>query len=169
MHIETERKFLIELPTLKQLEQQKSVRIQEMVQTYLSSSGSTERRVRKITENGTVCYIYTEKRPMEGVKISRFEDEREISENEYHAFLRDSVTELTKTRYSFPYHEHVIEIDVYPYSIGGDALVSKAVLEVELSDAEENFDLPEFIVVLRELTGTRAFSNKSLAKPKTWK
>lgn len=166
MHIETERKFLIELPEAALLEKLEGVRIRHMVQTYLTYAGNTERRVRRITENGAVSYIYTEKRPVAGMKISRFEDEREVDEDEYNALMRGCVSELTKTRYAFPYRGHVIEIDVYPYEIGGNALAHKAVLEVELGDVGEAFDLPEFIVVLRELTGTREFSNKALAKAK---
>lgn len=166
MNIETERKFLIELPDADLLASLPGVRIRHMVQTYLTYEGKTERRIRRVTENGAVSYIYTEKRPVAETKISRYEDEREVTGDEYSALMRGCISELTKTRYAFPYRGHVIEIDVYPYEIGGDALDGKAVLEVELASAEEAFDLPEFITVLKELTGTREFSNKVLAKPK---
>lgn len=167
MNIETERKFLIEMPDTAILTAFSGIRIREMVQTYLNYAGKTERRIRKITENGAVSCIYTEKRPVAETKISRYEDERKITADEYSRLMRECVSELTKTRYAFPYRGHVIEIDVYPYEIGGDALLGKAVLEVELSSADEAFELPECITVLKELTGTREFSNKVLAKPKT--
>lgn len=164
MNIETERKFLIEMPERETLNSQTDLRVRQMVQTYLEYRGNTERRVRKIEESGVISYIYTEKRPIDGVKISRFEEEREISAEEYEELMSERVSELTKTRCSFPYRGHIVEIDVYPYEIGGDALVGKAVLEVELSDENESFDLPEWIRVIKELTGTREFSNKALAK-----
>ena len=38
-------------------------------------------------------------------------------------------------------------------------------MEVELGSETEEFAVPEFIRVERELTGTRQFSNKTLARP----
>ena len=78
--------------------------------------------------------------------------------------MKERFSYLTKTRYAFPYSAHTIEIDVYPYEIGGDALVGRAVMEVELKDENEMIDFPSGITVIRELTGTREFSNKTLAK-----
>lgn len=169
MAIETERKFLIRLPDEKILTSQNGIRIRKMVQTYLEYKGKTERRIRKIEENKTISYIYTEKRPIFGSNISRQEDEYEISATEYDKLMHECISELEKVRYSFPFCEHIIEIDVYPYEIGGEALSGKAVLEVELSDADEKFILPEWIDVIKELTGTREFSNKSMAKTKKFK
>ena len=37
-------------------------------------------------------------------------------------------------------------------------------MEVELKDENEKIDFPSGITVIRELTGTREFSNKTLAK-----
>ena len=96
------------------------------------------------------------------------EDEREISEAEYNELMKECITELSKTRFSFPYGGHVIEIDVYPHEIGGDALEGYAVLEVELSSEDEEFALPYFITVIEELTGKKKFSNKAMAKPKKY-
>lgn len=166
MSIETERKFLIKLPDEAVMTSQRELRVKRMVQTYLEYRGNIERRIRMIEEGGDISYIYTEKRPIEGVKISRFEDEREVNGDEYAALMNECISELTKTRYSFPYCGHTIEIDVYPYEIGGDALIGKAVLEVELGDENEKFALPEWICVIKELTGTKEFSNKAMAKKK---
>ncbi len=102
---------------------------------------------------------------MPGSKISRNEIERPLSTAEYKALLTEAVSELSKIRFAFPYGKQTVEIDVYPPEIGGDALAGLAVLEVELSAEDEKFDLPPFITVLRELTGTKEFSNKALAKP----
>lgn len=135
-----------------------------MVQTYLTSEGDGERRIRKITENGVDSYVCTEKFPIAGTKISRLENEWEITSGEYDRLMCEAYSQLTKTRYSFPYKGHVIEIDVYPHEIGGDALDGMAVLEVELGSESEEFELPEWIEVIRELSGTREFSNKKLAK-----
>lgn len=168
MAVETERKFLIVRPDCALLEAQDGIRVTDMIQTYLTYDGETERRIRKITENGTVTYVHTRKTPIPGVKISRMEDEREITEEEYDRLMKECITELSKTRFSFPYGGHVIEIDVYPHEIGGDALDGYAVLEVELASEDEAFTLPDFITVTEELTGTKKFSNKAMAKPKKY-
>ena len=98
-------------------------------------------------------------------KLSRMEDEREITEEEYRAYYAEADTELTKTRYSFPFEGHIMEIDVYPPEIGGPGLDGRCVLEVELADEGEEFAVPDFLVIERELTGTKQFSNKTLAQP----
>ena len=169
MAVETERKFLIIRPDPKLLDAQNGLRKLEMIQTYLEYDGNTERRIRKITENGQVTYIHTRKSPVPGEKISRFEEEWEITEEKYLSLMKECISELSKTRCAFPYAGHVIEIDIYPYEIGGDALEGYAVLEVELRSADEEFDLPDFITVIEELTGTKKFSNKAMAKPKRFK
>lgn len=164
MAIETERKFLIELPELDFLSQLDGCRVREIVQTYLKDEKGTgaERRVRKINEGGTVTYVFTRKEHI--TKMSRIEDEREISLEEYTELYKDAKSELSKTRYAFPYYGHTVEIDVYPYEIGGDELNGKAVLEVELEAEDAAIVLPDFVKVIRELTGTGEFSNKKLAK-----
>lgn len=164
MHIETERKFLIERPDPDFLASQEGAVVLHIIQTYLSqpTESSPERRVRSIEENGNVAYIFTQKEHI--TAVSRYETEREITAAEYAAFLREAVSRLTKTRYRLPFGGHELEIDVYPYDIGGDALEGLAVLEVELGSEEEEILLPEWIHVIRELTGGREFSNKALAK-----
>ncbi|MBE6616454.1 MAG: hypothetical protein E7587_10555 [Ruminococcaceae bacterium] len=164
MGIETERKFLIELPDLGFVSSMEGCRVREIVQTYLKDERGTgaERRVRKITEGENITYVFTRKEHV--TKMSRIEDEREISPDEYTRLYTEAKSELKKTRYAFPFGERIVEIDVYPYEIGGDAMNGKAVLEVELESEDEAIDLPEFVKVIRELTGTGEFSNKKLAK-----
>ena len=128
----------------------------------LRHENDVERRIRKIEDGKNTIYVYTEKRPKSST--TRLEDERDITEDEYNELMKERYSYLTKTRYAFPYSAHTIEIDVYPYEIGGDALVGRAVMEVELKDENEMIDFPSGITVIRELTGTREFSNKTLAK-----
>ena len=164
MAIETERKFLIELPDTAELINIDGCRELHIVQTYLTDEVGTgaERRVRKVTENGEIRYIFTRKEHI--TKMSRIEDEREISRDEYESLYAEAKSELSKTRYAFPFSGKIVEIDVYPYEIGGDALVGRAVLEVELESEDEAIELPDFIKVIRELTGTGEYSNKKLAR-----
>ncbi len=170
MNIEIERKFLIKLPDLSLLSEDPTCRIRHIVQTYLKPTDSapdTERRIRMVTESGAVSYIYTEKRNLPEKSLSRFEDEREITEAEYRALYSEAYSELEKTRYAFPHGFHTVEIDVYPDDIGGELLRGRAVLEVELRDEDEEIVLPSWIDVMREITGDKAYSNKKLAKKKS--
>lgn len=166
MHIETERKFLIKMPKEAYLAVP-ACRKLEIIQTYLmiDSGAGTEERVRKLTEGERVRYVFTEKKKISAV--SRYENEYDITEERYNNLIANSADprQLAKTRYVIPYGGHYLEIDVYPYEIGGDALAGHAVLEIELGGEDEAFELPEFIIVERELTGKSEFSNKSLAKP----
>lgn len=164
MAIETERKFLIRRPDPAVLAAQPGCRVLSIRQTYLKKPGKgLERRLRTIEEDGRVTFVYTRKEKIS--KLSRIENEREITAAEYRELYADAKTELTKTRYRFPFADHVMEIDVYPYEIGGDALEGYAVLEVELKDENEAFAVPDFLKIEKELTGTRQFSNKTLAQP----
>ena len=166
MHIETERKFLVRLPDTAELEA-RGGRILRIIQTYLTidDESGEESRVRRIEESGRISYIYTEKKRIS--ETSRFENEYEITGDEYERLIdgSDDPRQLIKTRYAFPCGGHTIEIDVYPPEIGGDELDGLAVLEVELENEGEEFVLPDFIDVVRELTGKKEFSNKALAKP----
>lgn len=163
MNLEIERKFLIELPDADFFAAQNSLRTRRIIQTYLKEKEKlVERRIRLITEDGKTSYFYTEKMNKSG--FTRLEDEREITECDYIRLEGESYSRLEKTRYSFPFAGHVIEIDVYPFEYGGVGLSGRAVMEVELKDEREEIIFPERIKIIRELTGTREFSNKSLAK-----
>ncbi len=165
MNIEIERKYLILLPDLAFLRTVEGCRVWEILQTYLyprSDEPETERRVRTLTENGEISYVYTRKSP-KGY-LSRYEDERNVSREEYKILRRDASVELFKTRYAFPFAGHVMEIDVYPPEFGGELLAGYAILEVEMNAPDEAVDFPDFLEILREVTEDRRYSNKTLAK-----
>lgn len=91
-NLEIERKFLVEYPDCDKLN---AVRQIEILQTYLENgSGGSQRRVRKITENGTDVYFYTEKEFI--TAVTRKENEYEISAENYAELLKE------KRRIAFP-------------------------------------------------------------------
>ena len=163
-NVETERKYLIRFPDLAYLRTIDSCRVMAMVQTYLErKEPEVERRVRSITEDGVTVYIYTEKRPR--AYLSRFEDEREVTREEYERLRKeDGYSELVKTRYAFPFAGHTMEIDVYPPEIGGEIFEGYAILEVEMDTPDEAVEFPEFLEILREVTDEKQYHNKTLAK-----
>lgn len=157
--IETERKFLIYMPCLETLCSQPEIRIQEINQTYLLTDGKKNARIRKINERGKISYIKTVKERISD--LSCYEEEKEINEEQYLELLKYADKEkqsINKTRYSFKYGRHVIEIDIYSF------WDDRATLEIELSSEDEEFSIPEFIKVAKEVSTDKRYKNTNLAK-----
>lgn len=158
-HFEIERKFLIEYPDIAYLDSNPDCRKIKIVQTYLTSNGGEERRVRCIEEDGKIFYIKTVKQKIDNIK--RLEKETEIPEEEYLRLLEDadkSKKPINKTRYCLTYKNKCFEIDVYPF------WQDKAIAEIELSDETEEFVFPDCIKVIKEVTGDDKYKNTTLAK-----
>lgn len=157
--IETERKFLIRIPSFTELEKQNNFRVRIITQTYLKTDGTKNARVRKIIENGVITYVKTVKERIS--TLSCYEDESIISLDEYSTLLQNADDEkksICKTRYSFEYYSHILEIDVY------DFWNDRATLEIELQSEDEKFDIPSFIEVIKEISTDGRYKNTNLAK-----
>ena len=157
--IETERKFLILIPSCEDMKNQKQFRERKIIQTYLARTDNKNARVREITENGKISYIKTVK---ERISIlSCFEEEEEISKEEYNRLLEKAdkeKTRINKTRFSFEYSNHILEIDVYEF------WNDRATLEIELKSEDESFSIPSFIKVIKEISADARYKNTNLAK-----
>lgn len=154
--LEIERKFLVKLPDLSSLNVKRTVSI---TQTYLRhGENGSQRRVRRLAENGSVSYTYTEK-----VFIThsvREENESKITEQKYLQLLSEMDTAcapVEKVRTCFSYHGQLFELDVYPFS---DQL---AIMELELESLSQNIDFPEDICVLKDVSDDHRYSNAALA------
>lgn len=157
--LEIERKFLIRMPKLSLLTAQGGIQIKEITQTYLSAPMGCTRRVRKsVTESSTV-YKKTEKRRLS--VLTAIEEEVTLSEKEYLVLLKEADPTrkpIYKTRYTFPFADHLIEIDVYPF------WQDRAILEIELSSETESYEIPPFLTVVREVSDDKRYKNVNLAK-----
>lgn len=154
--LEIERKFLVEFPDIEKLDVKRKINI---VQTYLHrGKNNSQRRVRRLEEDGKVFYTYTEK-----IFISpttREETEFEISSAEYRRLLSDSDNELVpvdKTRICFNYKNQLFELDTYPFS------GKLAVMELELDSPEQVIDFPGNVRVIKDVTADSRYSNASLS------
>lgn len=157
--IEIEHKFLIRMPSITDLEGQSGFKIRKIVQTYLECEKGKSERVRHIEENGKTSYIHTVKERIS--VLSCYEDEKAISQEEYELLLSradKSKKSIIKTRYSFEYREHTIEIDVY------DFWNDRATLEIELNSESEQYSIPDFIDVIKEVSADKRYKNTNLAK-----
>ena len=154
--MEIERKYMIAMPDIDFLQ---TLDGSEIVQTYLVGEEWATERVRKRGRHGAYVYTHTIKYKISN--MSRREEEREISSEEYEQLLKRADPErntIEKIRYC---HEHaglIWEIDVFPF------WKDKAFMEVELQDEHQTLDFPPEISIIRELTDDKRYTNAALAK-----
>lgn len=154
--LEIERKFLVRIPDIPPDAVRKRI---EILQTYLvSGQDGSQRRVRRISENGIISYYYTEK--IFYTSVTRKETEFEISESKYSELIsqvNEAYSPIEKQRVCFEYSDQLFELDIYPFS---DRL---AIMEIELNDPDQEIIFPTYIDVVKEVTGIDSYSNGALA------
>lgn len=156
---EIERKYLIEFPDIAMLESRPDCEKIEIIQTYLKAAPGEETRVRQRGAKGNYIYFKTTKKVLSGVK--RVEIEERLTQGEYLSLLMDADTDkhqVRKDRYCLTYEGQYFEIDIYPF------WDDKAIVEIELRSEDIEIRFPEFLRVIREVTGEEEFKNASLAK-----
>ena len=159
-HREIEFKYLIRRPEEATLEGLPGCEVWQIEQTYLTEGeGDETRRVRKVVSGDATRYFRTFKRFID--RMSSAEDEAEIDRDAYEALLDERDPESTpilKTRYRVPYGGHVLEFDIYPF------WSDRAVLEIELEREDEVPAIPEWVRIIRDVTGEPAYKNRMLAR-----
>ncbi len=162
---ELERKYLIKYPTEETLKSIGEYSVSEIIQTYLKSDSNIERRVRQRgSQKDGFSFYYTEKTKIS--ELERIENETRIDQNKYISYLAEadtSIHQISKTRYCFVYNRKYFEMDIYPFS------KDYAILEIELSDKNEEIKLPPYLDIIREVTFEREFKNYELAKKGNFK
>lgn len=157
--LEIERKYLIRMPDEAFVRALPGCHVWNIEQIYLENSQTGEtRRIRRVLENGLLRYYYTQKRRIDAMSCA--EDEREISASEYKLLRLQADMKrrpVNKRRLRVPWHGQLLEIDIY------DFWQDRATLEVELERADQPVLLPDWISLVRELTGDKAYTNRSLA------
>lgn len=152
--LEIERRYLICRPA-DELLLAHARRRDVIQQTYLRpAEPDTVERVR--LRGG--AYTHTLKRRVDD--LTREEREESIPEEQYRALLERADPDLSplwKTRWCVPFGGHTLEIDTYPF------WPDRALLEVELTDQSESPALPDWLEVVREVTGDGRYTNRALA------
>ena len=158
--MEIERKYLIRMPDEKLLAQMPGCEIWEIIQTYLSDCGNCyTNRIRRVRVNGQEKYIRTVKQRVNA--LSCHESEGEICREEYEELLRQkdpALNSIEKRRYRVPYAGQLLEIDMYSF------WKDRATLEIEFDSEDAVPVLPEWLDIVRELTGEPAYKNLYLAR-----
>lgn len=157
--LEVERKYLIQMPNIRKLEQLPACTRVNIVQTYLKSSPGEEVRIRQRGSERHFIYFKTIKRDVSPGK--RVEIETRLNEKEYLQNLMQAdprFRQIQKTRYCISRDGTYYEIDIYPQ------LQDKAILEVELRDDNQPVSIPKFLKVIKEVTREEAYLNRSIAR-----
>ena len=157
--LEIERKYLIRMPDEAYLAAMPGCVIWDVEQTYLNrGADGSSRRVRRIVVGGAVKSHFTSKRREDAMSCE--ETEGEISAEEYAALAKQADPErqpVAKRRYRIPYEGQLLEVDVYRF------WSDRATLEIELKNEDQQVALPEWMHVIREVTGEDAYKNLNLA------
>lgn len=157
--VEIERKYVILMPDFEKLAHYDGYECSEITQTYLSSYENVTRRVRKRVFADRTVYTETSKRRID--RLSAFEDEREIGEEEYEACLSEMApgsTPVRKHRHVIYYSGACFEIDVYAQ------WQRSCIMETELSHRDETVKMPPDIRVIAEVTGDKKYSNAAMSR-----
>ena len=152
---EVEHKYLIEYPDLHFLESLPYCTKVEIIQTYLISQPGTQIRIRRRGSDGHYIYYRSEKRHLTDTR--RVEVEERLTKDEYEKELKNAdpeVSPIQKTRYCLAEKNRYYEIDIYPQ------WTHQAILEIE---SRQEVALPDYIKVIREVTGDKRYSNYALA------
>jgi CYTH domain-containing protein len=158
LHLEIERKFLIERPDEALLSGISGAVRYEIEQIYLPGDDRITERIRMRKGAGGAEYYHTFKKQLSD--LSRVEDEVLISEEEYDRLKNlagANPMKIEKTRWCIPYGNLFIEVDIYQF------WQNSAIAEVELEREDSHFAFPDFIHVVREVTHDGSFTNKALA------
>lgn len=156
--IEIERKFLIEYPDISLLTGLDTCRKIPITQAYLNTPDEGQFRIRKRGSGKDSLFIKTVK-----VKISdykRIEIENYISESDYNNYLSDVKHIsgiISKDRYCIMSDGYYFELDVYPF------FTDRATLEIELLSENEEFTIPPFVSVIRDVSSEPEYRNFALA------
>ncbi len=157
--LEIERKFIVYMPDTAALDAMEGEKW-EVVQTYLTTTPDRgSRRVRRIRDKEGERWYYSEKIQLSAV--TRIERERQISPEEAAEYLREAnhaKRPIEKTRWRIPYGGKLVEIDVFPF------WEHQAFCEVELTSEDEEYSLPLWLRIYREVSGEERYNNNKLAK-----
>lgn len=154
--LENEKKFLIKTPDFSKIPTIKEERI---IQTYLNKNGKDERRLRQVGTDNDYTHFYTERNILPGNEM--IETEKRITQDDYLNLLVEadtSLRQIIKKRYYFLYNDQYFRLDIYPFS------KDNALLEISLTDKNQELIIPDFIEVIEDVTFNDSYKNINIAK-----
>lgn len=159
--LEKERKFLVSGFTFPNSLSFQTIDIEQLY--LISNKQDTEERVRRRGQDNSFAYYRTHKTSTDRPD-TRQEIEYQIEVNEYTSAVNyqtdPSRHPINKKRHCFLWNNIYFELDEIIYPTKHKGLI---LLEVELTDENENLEIPNFIKIEREVTGDKKYSNFNLA------
>lgn len=158
--VEIEKKYLIanKEELFNFIRTAANVEKQIIEQQYITITPEEEVRVRRKTKNDTSSYLMTTKK---GHGLKREENEISIPLSTYELHMNSiKAIPISKIRYSIPYGEFVLEIDMYQ----NKSLKDLIVVEVEAKNEEDllSLEIPSFVG--KDITELKVYKNQSLWK-----
>lgn len=157
--VEIERKYIIKMPDVEMLKVRDEYTSSEILQIYLPAERGETHRIRRRIYPDKTLYFETKKVRID--KMSSHEDEREISRETFEDLAKnplEATFPIEKVRHTFLFCGQIFEIDVYPQ------WKNTAIMETELDTREREVQIPEFIQIVREVTGDKAYSNAAMSR-----
>lgn len=164
--LEIERRFLVSLPLSEDAWKQINLFPKvEISQTYIIASRQHfVERVRKTSIkmlDATFNHYYHTRKSYVSSGVSE-ETEIDINEKRYNRYISKFTdldrTPIIKDRYLIDWKGKTFELDIFHDKNDG-----LAILEIELEDLDEEFELPPFLVIEKEITDNKEYSNFNLA------
>lgn len=154
--IEKFNKYLINVDDalLERIKNEDNYSTSHIVQHYLTSENNMERRIRRRERGDDVMYSYSEAKYLatnERIKVDRVLTKRQYKDFENQIDRNLNVTD--KMRYSFIHNDSFYKLDVFSFD------KTKGIISTE-NEAE----LPEYIDVIKDVTGDVNYKNYYLAK-----
>lgn len=154
--IEKFNKYLINVDDalLERIKNEDNYSTSHIVQHYLTSENNMERRIRRRERGDDVMYSYSEAKYLatnERIKVDRVLTKRQYKDFENQIDRNLNVTD--KMRYSFIHNDSFYKLDVFNFD------KTKGIISTE-NEAE----LPEYIDVIKDVTGNVNYKNYYLAK-----
>lgn len=157
--MEVERKFLVKDIDIGRLPPYQKIEIEQF---YLTSENNEEIRLRRRGQNGSFVYFLTKKIKTDNPRV-RQETEKIISFKEYSELLAQkdkTKNPIIKERICFLYKNQYFELDIFKEPLYCKEMM---VLEIELTQENQEIEIPPFVSIEKEVTEDPQFSNSNLA------
>lgn len=150
LFLEIERRWLVIIPD--NLDKYESHYIE---QAYLEPANGFQGRIRRWDDR----FIYTEK-ARTGSSMSRIENEKEITAEEYAELQKKTIFNvIKKRRYIIPVGVLKFELDVFENAVES----GYGIMEAELPEETAEVQMPDFVEIVREVTEDSYYTNRNFA------
>lgn len=159
--VERFNKYLIDVndDVIRKMMAEDNYSTSHIVQHYLLSNDDYERRIRRREKDGDVLYSYSQAHYLstnERIKTDQVLTERQY--RDYFPEIDPKLNILDKERHSFIYNDVFYKLDIFDFDR------SKGILSIDSPADENEVKMPEYIHVIKDVTGDVNYKNYYLAK-----